>query len=76
VARGRLQLRVLPWAEVAIDEKPMGSTPMRPVTLDVGEHEVVLSHPQYKPLLKRVVIRAEETTTLDVDLGYEAFPMN
>jgi hypothetical protein len=52
----------------------MGSTPMRPVELDVGEHTVILAHPEYKPLMKRVVIRADETTTLEVDLAYEAFP--
>jgi hypothetical protein len=48
---------------------------MRPLSLDVGEHRVVLTHPGYKPLQKRVVIRADETTTLEVDLAYEAFPV-
>jgi serine/threonine-protein kinase len=73
-ARGSLQLRILPWAEVEIDGEAVGSTPMRPVELDVGEHTVVLTHPEYKPLMKRVVIRADETATLEVDLAYEAFP--
>jgi serine/threonine-protein kinase len=72
--QGQLQLRVLPWAEVQIDGETMGTTPMRPVELDEGEHTVVLTHPEYKPLQKRVVIRAEEVTVLEVDLGYEAFP--
>jgi hypothetical protein len=53
----------------------MGSTPMRPISLDVGEHKVVLTHPGYKPLQKLVVIRADETITLEVDLSYEAFPL-
>lgn len=48
---------------------------MRPISLDVGEHKVVLTHPGYRPLQKRVVIRADEITTLEVDLAYEAFPM-
>jgi hypothetical protein len=59
---------------VQIDGETMGTTPMRPVELDEGEHTVVLTHPEYKPLQKRVVIRAEEVTVLEVDLGYEAFP--
>ena len=74
-ATGKLQLRVLPWAEVVIDGEPMGSTPMRPISLDVGEHKVVLTHPGYKPLQKLAVIRADETITLEVDLSYEAFPL-
>jgi serine/threonine-protein kinase len=73
-ARGRLQLRVLPWAEVRIDGEAMGTTPMRPIELDAGEYTVVLTHPEYKPLQKHVVIQAEEVTVLEVDLGYEAFP--
>jgi predicted Ser/Thr protein kinase len=73
-ATGRLQLRILPWAEVTIDGSPVGTTPLRPVSLDEGEHRVVLSHPDYKPLLKSVMVRAGETTTLEVDLSYEAFP--
>ena len=73
-ATGLLRLRILPWAEVTVDGKPVGTTPLRPVSLEVGEYRVVLSHPGYKPLQKSVVIRADETTTLEVDLSYEAFP--
>jgi hypothetical protein len=73
---GRLQLLVLPWAEVKVDGEKVGTTPMKPLGLQVGEHQVLLSHPSYKPLLKRVVVRADETTTLEVDLSYEAFPLN
>jgi serine/threonine protein kinase len=73
-ATGRLQLRILPWAEVTIDGSAVGTTPLRPVSLDEGEHRVVLSHPDYKPLIKSVMVHAGETTTLEVDLSYEAFP--
>jgi hypothetical protein len=59
---------------VTVDGKPLGTTPLRPVSLEVGRHQVVLSHPEYKPLKKSVVVRADETTTLEVDLSYEAFP--
>ena len=73
-ATGLLQLRILPWAEVSVDGGAIGTTPLRPVSLEAGEHRVVLSHPGYKPLQKSVLIRADETTTLEVDLSYEAFP--
>ena len=73
-ATGVLRLRILPWAEVAVDGKALGTTPLRPVSLEVGEHRVVLSHPDYKPLQKTITIRAGETETLEVDLSYEAFP--
>ncbi len=73
-ATGLLQLRILPWAEVSVDGRAVGTTPLRPVSLEAGEHRVVLSHPSYKPLQKSVRIRADETTTLEVDLSYDAFP--
>jgi serine/threonine-protein kinase len=73
-ATGLLQFHILPWAEVTVDGKPLGTTPLRPVSLEVGEHQVVLSHPGYKPLKKSVVVRTGATTTLEVDLSYEAFP--
>jgi hypothetical protein len=60
---------------VVVDGESVGTTPMRPISLGVGEHTVVFTHPDYRPLQKRVVIRADETAVLDVDLGYEAFPM-
>ncbi len=72
--RGQLQLLILPWAEVSVDGKTIGTTPMRPVALDAGEHKVVLSHPNYRPLQKTVLIRADETFTLEVDLSQVAFP--
>jgi serine/threonine-protein kinase len=71
---GVLQFRILPWADVTLDGTPLGTTPLRPVTVEAGEHRVVLTHPGYKPLQKTVVVRADETTTLEVDLSYEAFP--
>jgi hypothetical protein len=59
---------------VTVDGRALGTTPLRPVSLGAGEHRVVLSHPGFKPLQKSVLIRADETTTLEVDLSYEAFP--
>ena len=72
--RGQLQLRILPWAKVSVDGRTVGTTPMRPIAIDVGEHQLTLSHPNFLPLQKTVLIRADETTTLEVDLSYEAFP--
>ena len=51
-ARGTLQFRVLPWTEVVIDGETVGTTPMKPLSLEAGEHMVVLNHPNYMPLIK------------------------
>jgi len=73
-AVGYLKLRILPWAAVSVDGQSRGTTPLRPLDLTPGEHRVQLTHPDYKPLHKTVTIVAGETTTLEVDLAFEAFP--
>ncbi len=44
--QGTLALRVQPWANVKIDKKLVGETPMPPVPLVEGRHEVVLENPE------------------------------
>ena len=72
---GTLRLHVVPWAEVSLDGRTLGTTPLRPLSLPPGSHTVRLQHPSYRPLHKKFDIRAGETFVLDVDLGEEAFPI-
>jgi hypothetical protein len=71
---GLLQLLVVPWAEVFVGGKSMGTTPMKPIGLSEGAHTVRFVHPEYHPLQKRVNVRAGETVRLEVDLKQEGFP--
>jgi hypothetical protein len=64
----------VPWAEVSLDGRPLGTTPLKPLSLPPGTHTVRLQHPSYRPLQKRVNVRAGEVVVLEVDLGEEAFP--
>jgi serine/threonine-protein kinase len=73
-APGRLQLLVLPWAEVSVDGIVVGTTPLMPIALAPGEHEVRLVNPAYHPLKRKVRIRSGATERLEVDLAAEAFP--
>jgi serine/threonine-protein kinase len=72
---GSLKLRVLPWAEVTIDGRSVGTTPLKPLSLAPGVYAVRLRHPDFRPLQKRVSIRPGEAFFLDVDLAEEAFPL-
>jgi serine/threonine protein kinase len=73
-APGRLQLHVVPWAEVSVDGVAAGTTPFAPLALPPGPHTLRLAHPSYQTLTKRVTIQSGETTRLKVDLTFEAFP--
>jgi serine/threonine-protein kinase len=70
---GQLQVIARPWAEVTVDGAAVGTTPFRPLKLPAGSHTVLFSHPDYKPFRRQVVVRANETTRLEVDLPEEAF---
>jgi hypothetical protein len=66
---GYLRLNSRPWAEVTIDGKPAGATPLLNVELAAGAHTVTLSNPQFglKKSVKLQIV-AGETLTKVVDL--------
>jgi tRNA A-37 threonylcarbamoyl transferase component Bud32 len=66
---GRLKITVTPWAHVYIDGKPAGTTPLRPLELAPGAHEVRLENDTLK--VKRsftVMIKPNETLSREVNL--------
>ena len=71
---GTVRIRVLPWADVEVDGELKGTTPLRPLALGAGSHILRFRHPDFRPLIKRITVRANEMLTVEVDLGREAFP--
>lgn len=69
---GTLQIGVRPYGEVAIDGQSVGVTPLRPLKLAPGVHTVVINHPDYQPLRRRITIRSGEKARLIVDLDLDA----
>jgi len=71
---GQLQIAVRPWAEVVLDGRVLGTTPLDKVTLDAGAHIVLLRHPAFEELRRSVVVTPGETIKLIVDLSKEGTP--
>lgn len=71
--RGALEVRVSETgARVTIDGKSLGTSPLAaPVELDEGEHVVVVDKPGFARFQKVVMIKAGETTAIDVRLEPE-----
>jgi serine/threonine-protein kinase len=66
---GTLSLRVNPYAEVFVDGRSYGQTPIEPVTLSPGHHTVTLKNPQLGADRKQdVVIKPHEQTAVRIDL--------
>jgi serine/threonine-protein kinase len=67
--QGWLLVLMKPWADVTVDGRTLGATPLDRIPLSPGSHAVILTHPRYEPFTQRVEIRAGETTTLQLDLA-------
>ena len=59
---GRLSINADPWAQVLIDDRPIGDTPVANVSVSLGEHEVIFRHPQLGERRETVIVRADVPT--------------
>jgi serine/threonine protein kinase len=74
-ASGTLRIIVRPWADVMVDGKAVGTAPpLQPLSLKPGSHAIRLSHPDYRPLNRKVTISPGEEERLTVDLTLDALP--
>jgi eukaryotic-like serine/threonine-protein kinase len=69
-----LELDARPWAEVEVDGKPVGRTPVHGLALAPGVRTVKLIHPDFWPFQKRVPVEAGKTVRFGVDLQWEGVP--
>ena len=64
-----LDIRASPWAEVTLDGRSLGPTPMGSVRVKPGSHTLVLSNPQIKKRkTMTVTVEAGKTKRIAVDL--------
>jgi serine/threonine-protein kinase len=68
-APGSVDVRVNPWAEVYLNGRRLGVTPMRPIHLPPGHHTLTLRNPELKLERKvNVTVMSGERTVLKADL--------
>ena len=65
---GVLNVNAAPWAEVWIDGRRVGETPIGNVPLSIGPHEVVFRHPQLGEKRQAVSVTLKAPVRLSVDL--------
>jgi serine/threonine protein kinase len=68
---GVLQVVVKPWAAISIDNEDRGQTPLAPLKLKAGSHQVVLTHPEFQPVKRKVRIEPGKQVRLEIDLTWE-----
>jgi serine/threonine-protein kinase len=68
---GELLVIVTPWANVSLDGAELGATPVR-TSLEPGKHDLVLTHPEYLPVRRKVTVTPGKTARVEVDLSQDA----
>ena len=69
VPNGSLSVNALPWAEVTINGKPVGTTPLGNLSVPIGSHEIVWRHPQLGERRRNVKVTATTPVRVGMDLN-------
>lgn len=63
-----VHINAQPWAEVLIDGRVVGDTPLANLMLPIGPHEVVLRHPELGQRTEAITVRAGGPNRVGADL--------
>jgi PEGA domain-containing protein len=56
---GLLNVNATPWADVLIDGRPAGQTPLGNIELPIGPHQITFRHPELGERTRRVLVAAQ-----------------
>ncbi len=65
--KGKLSLSVKPWANIYVNGKKIGQTPIPPKVLYEGTYNIVLKNPKYPSFSKTIKIKPGRTTLIMKD---------
>jgi len=65
---GVVNLNAAPWAEVWIDGRRVGETPIGNLSVSIGPHEVVFKHPQFGEKHHAISVTLGAPVRLSVDM--------
>jgi hypothetical protein len=69
VPTGSISINALPWANVSIDGRSLGTTPIANLDIALGAHEVVWRHPQLGERKQTVIVTAKAPLRLMMDFN-------
>ena len=65
--RGGVNLNAIPWADVFVDGKKVGETPIANLQLTLGVREIVFKNPQYGERKVTTTVTASGSPAVSVD---------
>jgi serine/threonine-protein kinase len=69
IPNGTVSVNALPWAEVSIDGRSIGTTPLANIAVPIGTHEIVWRHPQLGERRSTVSVTARTPVRVGVDFS-------
>lgn len=66
---GTVNLNATPWAEVWIDGKKIGETPLANLPVTLGTREIVFKHPQFGERRVTATVRASAPVAVTIDMS-------
>ncbi|HEY4240568.1 MAG TPA: serine/threonine-protein kinase [Kofleriaceae bacterium] len=76
LGKGSVRVTAAPWANVFVDGKPVGVTPIaKPIELRAGTHAIRFEHPWYQPVERTVDVIEGATASARVDFEAEKVPL-
>ena len=64
----QVNINARPWADVSVDGRVLGQTPMANVSLAIGTHEVTFRHPQFGERRQTLVVTVAGPNRVNADL--------
>jgi hypothetical protein len=58
----RVSVNAVPWAEVEVNGKTLGETPLANLTMQIGTHEFTFKHPELGVRKQTVVVKVDGQT--------------
>lgn len=68
VPQGSVSINALPWADVWLDGRPLGITPLANLKVAIGSHEIVWKHPTLGERKRVVQVTARTPVRVGMDL--------
>jgi serine/threonine-protein kinase len=66
--QGVINVNAAPWAEVFIDGRKVGETPIGNLAVSIGPHELVFRHPQLGEKRQAVSVTLNAPVRVSVDM--------
>jgi hypothetical protein len=65
---GTMHVNAVPWADVWIDNRRIGETPIGNLSISIGSHEVIFRHPELGERRTTVLVTLKEPARVSMDL--------